>query len=270
MITDHNSEKEKPSDRLKAAIVGRYKVGKSWLCATARKPVLVLDYDLRAEALAGKPGVYVKSFQDPVWFKQPESFQQTIDLIAKLEDTRKLRDLGFPDAPEGLELRSLAFDSVQGLAACAMRQGLYGSKDIRRSIQFGPAYTAMVPNSFDGWNAEMKAMEDLIIRAMGLPIDLLVTFHEVAEEAPDSSPEKPKLTGRIAVYPARLKLLLKNFNELWRVDLAPSTNGKTTYYTPKVQCRPDYRFDACTAMSLDQFEEPNIEGMIRKHLERSK
>jgi len=273
MIISHNSEKEQPTDRLKTAIVGRYKVGKSWLCATARRPILFIDHDLRAEALAGKPGVFVKSFKDGAWFMQPTAFQETIDVITKLEDSLCLAPL-FPEAnlPADLRVATLVFDSGQSLSASAMRQGLFGSKEIRRSIVFG-SYTAHIPKSFDGWQSEMKAVEDLVIRVMGLPVDFLITMHETAEEATDSTEETPKYTGRTGVYPPRLKNLLKNFNEVWRVDLAPAMPADPKnpgLYLPRVQCRPDYKFDACTAMKLDQFEEPNIEKMIAKHLERSK
>src|SRR5713101_1087880 len=58
---------EPPVSKLKLLIVGHEKNGKSRLAATGRKPILFHDFDDRAEALNGIPGVYVIPYPDPQW-----------------------------------------------------------------------------------------------------------------------------------------------------------------------------------------------------------
>src|SRR6266567_670893 len=50
--------------RLKAAIIGPPKNGKSWFAATAPGKKLVYDFDDRAISLAGKPDTVVKTLRD--------------------------------------------------------------------------------------------------------------------------------------------------------------------------------------------------------------
>src|SRR5947199_1415748 len=78
---------EAPFHKIKLAIVGKEKAGKSRLAATGRKNVLFLDHDNRRESVAGIPGVYAISFIDNSWPKQPEVYNETLDLLTLMEQS---------------------------------------------------------------------------------------------------------------------------------------------------------------------------------------
>ena len=261
-ITD--MAQEKPSNKLKLCLVGPEKNGKSRLAATARKPVLVHDHDNRKEALAGIPGVYCISYSDPMWPKQPEAAQEFLDVISKLEDGATLRDLGFKNAPEGLKPRTNVLDSVATCGKNFQRYALYNSADLRRELTIGPM-KIQLPKNFDAWNAEMTSVENAVLRLLALPMDTIVILHETQEEAKDSTAENPKYTGKVSVYPPRYKLLLKYFNEVWRVKLTQSVGANNKLaYLPKVYPLPTYEFDGASALALQSVEDPDITKMLAK------
>ena len=266
-----------PFERFLGVLSGREKAGKSRLAATAPKPVLVLDFDGRAAALAGLPGVYALTFREPPPHIQPTAFNDMLDVLTMLEanegDLSMLMANGrpaFPTVPKGTKLKTLVADSVQTLARAAMSYALYTSADMRRQLKIGGWQINFVKN-FDGWNAEMQAVESVLLRMIGLSnANLIATLHETDEEAPDSTIEKPKFTGRVGIFPVRYQRLLKYFNECYHVEQAPSMdNPASMSYTPRVQVRPDFRCPwAVTALDLDQFEKPDIGAMIVKHLSK--
>ena len=55
-----------PTTRMKIAIVGRVKTGKSWLAATFPGEKYFFDFDNRKESVAGKPQVGIKTYQDTI------------------------------------------------------------------------------------------------------------------------------------------------------------------------------------------------------------
>src|SRR5229473_287625 len=259
---------EPPVAKLKIALVGKEKHGKSWLSATGRPNVLVHDFDNRAEALQGKRGVYVISYVEPQWPKQPEAAQKFLDNLAKLEDSLDLSDLGFK-CPKGTLVGTNVIDSIQTFGKAFQNYALYGQKDIRREITFG-GLKVFLPGGWDAWNAEMVPVENCVLRTLALPTDTVIVLHETAEETADSTSEKPRFTGRVGVFPVRYQRLIKYFNELWRVKLIQMTvNGKLAY-KPQVFPLPNYEFDCATAMMLDAQEEPSIIQMIAKHEQRLK
>jgi inosine/xanthosine triphosphate pyrophosphatase family protein len=258
---------EPPVAKLKLALIGKEKNGKSWLAASGRRPVLVHDFDNRAEALQGKPGVYVISYVEPQWPKQPEAAQKFLDILGKLEESLDLADLGFK-VPKGTFVRTNVVDSIQTFGKAFQGYALYGQKDIRREITFG-GMKVFLPGGWDAWNAEMVPVENSVLRLLALPTDTTIILHETAEETPDSTSEKPKFTGRVGVFPVRYQRLIKYMNEVWRVKLtqAIDKNNKSAYL-PKVYPLPTYEFDAASAMLVDGIEEPNILAMIAKHEQR--
>src|SRR5271168_4385264 len=158
-------DQEPPVSKLKLLIVGHEKNGKSRLASTARKPILFHDFDNRAEALNGVPGVYVLSYVDPQWPKQPEAAQDFLDIMAQLESNLDLSELKnnkgelwFPTAPKGTILKTNVIDSVATYGADVQRYALYNSKDIRRELTFGN-HKILLPGGWDAWNAEMKEVE---------------------------------------------------------------------------------------------------------------
>lgn len=274
---------EPPVEKLKLALVGREKHGKSLLAATGRKNVLFHDFDNRAEALQGKPGVYVLSYIDPQWPKQPDAAQLFLDVLGKLEESLDIYDLinGLPQLkefyaktgrqipPKGTLIRTNVIDSVQTFGKAFRYYGMFTQKDIRRTINIGKMQV-FLPGGWDAWNAEMVPVENNILRLLGLPTDTILIFHQKLEEAEDSTDDRPKYTGKVGVYPARYQSLIKYVNELWQVKLTQSVaNGKSAFL-PKVYPFPTYEFDAATTMLLDPVEEPNIEAMIAKHAAKLK
>jgi hypothetical protein len=267
--TIKSMETEPPVAKLKLAIVGKEKHGKSRLAATGRKNVLVHDFDNRSEALQGMKGVYVIPYPDPQWPNQPEAAQKFLDVLGRMEETLDLSNYGdlvkgADKLPKETIIRTNVIDSVATFGKSFQNYAMFGQKDIRREILFGKV-KVFLPGGWDAWNAEMVPVENNILRVLALPSDTIIILHETAEETADSTSEKPKFTGRTGVFPVRYQRLIKYFNEVWRVKLTQSTVGNKLLFVPKVYPAPTYEFDAATAMLLDQVEEPNIEAMIQKH-----
>lgn len=262
-IEFHDMAQEPPVSKLKLAIVGHEKNGKSWLAATGRKNVLFHGFDQRAEALSGKAGVFELSYIDPQWPKQPDAAQNFLTNLSRLEESLDLSDLGFK-VPKGTLVRTNVIDSVQTFGKAFQNYALYNSKDLRRELTIG-SMKVFLPGGWDAWNAEMVPVENAILRLLALPTDTIIILHETAEETADSTSEKPRFSGRVGVFPVRYGRLIKYFNEVWRVKLTQSVVNNKSAYTPKVYPLPTYEFDCATAMLLDQVEDPNIEAMIRKH-----
>lgn len=269
MIEAKVMENEPPVSKIKLMIVGHEKNGKTRLAATGRKPVLIHDHDNRSEALNKLPGVYVLSYVEPPSNMLPEASQDQLDILDQLEhnsDISKLQLKGkklFPNVPEGTIVRTNVIDSISTLGKHFQDYALYTTKGLRRDISLGKM-TVSLPGGWDAWNAEMKAVEPTILRFLALPADTTIILHETAEEAPDSTPESKRFTGRVDIYPSRYQMLLKYFNEVWRVKLT-NIGGR---FVPRVYPYPVFEFDCATAMLLDQVENPNIEEMIAKHEKR--
>ena len=256
MIQTHDLGNEPVGTRLQMLLVGAEKSGKSELAATAPDPVLFLDFDLRADSLSGRKGVYAITFRDPGdTLIQPTAFNELLDTIGKLEKSLLLKDLGFASAPPELAVKTLVFDSISTIANAARRYVLYANpKDLAYVINAG-RNQFRVPRTWHGWTTEMEMVEGAIIRCLGLSTNLIINLHETKEEAEDSTEENPKYTGFVAVFPVRYRILLKYFNEVWR--LTRSTAGP-----PKIQCNPDGTFTkASSALRLD-VREANIKQVL--------
>ena len=232
MIEATSLEKRKPFDRLLAAIVGVEKSGKSRLAATAETPVLIHDFDGRADALAGKKGVYALTYRDVGGVNQPSAFIDFLNILSQLElfknDLSKIVVDGVAafNCPDGTFVKTNVLDSIQWMAKAAMRYNLYSGGSIKgftRNMAIG-SINVRFPGGFDSWNAEMAALEECILRVFALKTHTLVTLHEQAEEAPGSTTEKPVYTGRVNIFPARYQRLLGLFNEVWRVSRGVSTD----------------------------------------------
>jgi hypothetical protein len=279
MLESTSLEERKPFDRLLAAIIGVEKSGKSVLCSTAEPPVLFHDFDGRADALAGKKGVYALTYRDVGGYMQPSAFTDFLGILGQLEESKDLSRIkingakAFPNAPEGTFVKTNVLDSIQWMAKAAMRYNLYsggGIKGFTRNMAIGQT-TIRFPGGFDSWNAEMAALEECILRIFALKTHTLVTLHEQAEEAPGSTAEKPVYTGRVNIFPARYQRLLGLFNEVWRVSRGLSIDGRASGSVPVVKTTPTYDFAyGASAMLLDAEEYPDIQKMIAKHLAREK
>lgn len=270
MIESRVMETEAPSEYLHVALVGPESNGKSTLGSTAPGVKLFMDYDQKAKVLAGKKDVYCTTFKNtgPSYNIQGAA-EEVLDVMTGLEqslDLYNLKDVKgnkiFPTVLEGTVVNNLFHDSMASLGKLFMDYELSSNNDLRREIKIGQKLTVYIPKNFDSWNAEMKAVESIVMRSFALPVNVFCLFHERAEEAADSSVEKPKYTGRVSVYPVRYKdLLLKYFTDIWRVKLTYGQGG----YSPKVYTKPDFAHDNASSLLLDPIEEPNITDMLAKH-----
>jgi hypothetical protein len=276
MIEGRNMETESSTGRLRVAIIGPEKNGKSVLASTSPGIKLFLDFDQRAEAVAGKKGVYAITFKDPGGIKMPEAAEEVLDVMNGLSASLDLSQLKtkrgqpvFPQLKTPTIIDGLIFDSMSSFAKMMMDYETYNNADLCRKVKIGPGLEVRVPRNYDAWRAEMDGVGSAVFQAFALPINVFCIFHEVAEEALDSTDEKPKYTGKVSIYPVRYKSLLKYFNEVWRVRLTPIPSQSGQRYLPRVYPLPDYTMDAATTMLLDPVEEPNIEAMIQKHNSRN-
>lgn len=257
-------------DKLRLLEVGMEKSGKSWCMATAPKPILVFDFDLRAGALAGKKDVFALTFSEPDSSQQPQAFCEFLDVLTKMESGADLRS--FDDTwkiDKGVKPATISPDSITTLARAVNRYALYANEPIRRRITFGGKFSVDFVKSFDGWNAEMMTVEQAILRCLAMPYHFVTTLHEEEEKSEMSTPEKKQFTGKIGPFPARYQLLFKYFNEIWHFANMPDKKvPNSTIFKPYAQVKPDYRCPwVCTNLSgLEQYEDPNIEAMIAKHV----
>jgi hypothetical protein len=189
-------------------------------------------------------------------------------MIGKLEQSLDLADLGF-NVPKGTFVRTNVVDSTQTLGSASQRYAMHNSPGLRREITFG-GHKVFIPSGWDAVNAEMKEVENFVLRLMALPTDTIIVLHETSEEADGSTPEKRIYTGRADVYPPRYRMMLKYFPEVWRVKLTQVVEGNKVYFAPRVYPLPNNEFDSGTTMLLDSVEEPDIAKMIIKHEERYK
>lgn len=269
-----------PFDRLLALFVGLEKGGKSWLAATGRKPILFFDFDGRAGALSGRQDVFAITLRDPgAPHMQPDAINTMLDYVTRLEQGQDLAQLGFKNA-SGKFPKTVVCDSIATMASSAMRYATYtNEKELARRISFG-SLVVRIPRNFDAWNSEMSTIESIILRLIGLSFpsgqpDIICILHQAEQEDKNSTPEKRIYTGKLEIFPSRYRLLLKYFNEVWRVEQVPIVVGEgqdqRNSYRPKVFTRPNYRFEhAATALDIDDVELPDIQQMIAKHQSRER
>jgi hypothetical protein len=236
-------------DRIKAAIVGEPKSGKSKLIAdTARKPLLHCDFDDRQESIAGAKDTVIKQYLDPDAMT-PNGWNELEGDIANLEYLKSKDSLG---------IRSLALDSMTFLRQLAENQ-MMKDTNMFRAYKVGNLKYPIA----QGWDAVVevqKMLQTLLARLFALDIDVYVTFHIKNEkDKQKSTKEETVYTDKLTVDPQNLAMLLPKFNETWRTFI--DTDGSF-----KVQTKQDWRFNAATALHISGIENPNIEEMIEKHL----
>lgn len=238
-------------DQFKIAIVGPPKGGKSKLAATCRKPAFMAEFDGREASVAGTTGLTIKSYVDvdPINPYGVSNFMIDIGKFEYSKSQNKLEDLP----------KTIIIDSMTYFAKAAMNFTMANnSAGVTTLVLAGKKIR--LARGYDPYEGEMGIMLGIISRCFALGVDVICCFHETDEEAPDSTQDKPKYTGKKNVHPPRLTKLLPLFNELWRV--VPDSSGKY-----EVQVKADYTFLGGTVLSgLLNKEEPNIEKMITKHL----
>lgn len=239
------SESLAQDERLKIAIVGDFKMGKSTLAATAPTPAVDFDFDDRAEALAGKEGLYI--------YRK-----------ARMEDVETALNIAkgnvYAKKPH-LNPKTWIFDSVTFMNK-AMEETLSKiSPEFFRKIKVGNQTTVSIRQSWDVINGIQRYMEYLIAEFSVLG-NIIFVFHEKNEkDYTKSTPQQTAYTGEITIDPQYLAKTLSLFNEVFRIYV--DYDGKF-----KVQVKQQQKFAASTTMQIgdkDGLEEPNILKMIQKH-----
>lgn len=242
------------TDRLKVAICGEKKSGKSKLIAdTARKPLLHYDFDDRRESIAGATDTIIKTLID--------SDSTTPQAWGVLESD--LASLEYAKRNGNLPLKSLALDSATYLRQIAENQMMRDTNQMRSSKIGLTSYR--IAQGWDAVNYVHRMLYQLLRRLFALDIDIYVVFHTRNEkDRVKSTKEETIYTDRLTVDPQNLDILLPMFNETWRTYVDVDGNFK-------LQVRQDWRFNASTALKIGEnygVEEPNIQALLEKNAKR--
>jgi hypothetical protein len=240
-MTGTPSEQIQATDRLKIAIMGKPKSGKSWLAATSPPPVRYYDFDDRSESLEGKTGLFIKS--------KPTMLEIETDL--SIMKANKIKKLLLP--------ATVVFDSVTYMNRAMEEEIFRQDPKLYRSIRVGNSTSIKIRNSWDVINGIQRYVEYLIAEFSGLGVNLIFVFHEKDEkDKAESTVNDTKYTGLVTVDPQYLQNSLSLFNEVYRITV----DGNKKY---TVTCKPNFDVMASTTMLLDATEPPNILAMIEKH-----
>lgn len=236
-----SSEQVQATERLKIAIMGKPKSGKSWFAATAPGPIRYYDFDDRSESLEGKPNLFIKS--------KPTMLEVETDL--SIMKANKIKKLSLPV--------TVVFDSVTYMNRAMEEEIFRQDPKLCRSIRVGNSTSIKLRNSWDVINGIQRYVEYLIAEFSGLGVNLIFVFHEKDEkDRAESTVNDPKYTGLVTVDPQYLQNSLSLFNEVYRITV----DGSRKY---EVSCRPNFDVNASTTMLLDPKEAPDIMAMISKH-----
>src|ERR1017187_6223810 len=157
---------------LKIAILGKPKTGKSWLAATAPKPIRYYDFDDRAEALAGKPGLFIKS--------RPTMLDVETDL--SIMKANKIKKIPLPT--------TVVFDSVTHMNRAMEEEIFRQDSKLYRTIRVGNSTSMKLRNSWDVINGIQRYVEYIIAEFSGLGVNIIFVFHEKDEKDRAESTEK--------------------------------------------------------------------------------
>jgi len=238
------SEQIQATERLKMAIIGGPGVGKSWMAATAPKPIRYYDHDDRSESLEGKTGISILS--------RPTMLQIETDL--SVMKANKLKKLALP--------ATIVHDSVTFLNRAMEEEIFRQEPKLARTIRVGNSTSMKLRNGWDVINGVQRYIEYLIGEYATLGVSMIFVFHEKDEkDRTTSSAAESKYTGFVTVDPQYLQNCLSLFNEVYRMHV-DTIAGKTSY---KVTCRPTNEFVGKTTMLIDSEELPDIATLITKH-----
>lgn len=238
------------TDRLKVAICGEPKTGKSGVIArTARKPALIYDFDDRRESIAGQEGVIIKTLFD--------KDDTTPIAWAKLETDVKLLEYQKEKGP--LPIKSIALDSMTYLRKYAEHQLLKDSGSVTRTKMTVGTTVYNIPKDWDAVTGVQHMLETMLNRLFSLDIDVYVTFHtRLEKDQIKSTTQNTVYKDSLTVEPPNLKMLLAKFNEQWRTYI----DGGVF----RLQLKPSWEFTAATALkNMEASEEANIQKMLEKH-----
>jgi hypothetical protein len=235
-----------PSTRLKLAIVGPVKTGKSWLAATMPGEKYFFDFDNRKESLAGKPNVMVKTYQDTIQ-TMPKALA-AMEQDVKMFEYNKTSGKPIPDV--------FVLDSMTWWVKACENDIMKSVSRLSRTISLS-AKPVQIAAGWDVITAVRNMMEDAISR-LAVMGHVICIFHEEPEkDTINSTAEVKAYTGKYAVHPFYLRTLLSTFNETWRIQIK---NGE--YF---VTCKPTNEFGASTTLRIGDTEKANIADILAKH-----
>ena len=238
-------------EKLRIAVLGKPKSGKSWFAATAPKPVAVYDFDNRAASLAGKEGVFVKTLYD----KNPDRPTAMQQLEADLSMYQMKKQKGEPIPA------TFVLDTITYMKKCMENELYRQDSSLCRIIRVGSAKGMKLPKGWDVVNAVSLYMQYWLTELSALG-HVIFVFHEKDEkDAEKSTPELAKYTGKVTTDPQYLAKLLTLFNEVFRIEV----NGMGKY---TVTCKPNYDVNASTTLLIDATEPPDLMQMLAKHRAR--
>jgi len=245
------AEKITNTDRLKVALCGEKKSGKSKLIAdTARKPLLHYDFDDRRESISGAKDTVIKTLVD-----SDSTIPQAWGILES-----DLSSLEYAKRNGNLPLKSIALDSATYLRQIAENQMMKDTNLLRQAKIGLTKY--QISQGWDAINYVHRMLYQLLRRMFALDIDIYVVFHTRNEkDRVKSTKEETFYTDRLTVDPQNLDVLLPMFNETWRTFVDLDGNFK-------VQVRQDWRFNASTALNIGKdggIENPNIQEMLEKN-----
>ena len=245
-----------PADNLALAILGEPKTGKSWLAATIAEAVGVTfaaDFDNRAQSIAGKPNIFVKTYVDLVQVKPMAMKALELDI-----ERFKYNKANGKLVPKAFILDSMSY-LKRIMENEIFEQSRTAGVKMFREVKTGSIDKIMIPEGWDSINSVRDYMLYMIgeLRSLG---HVICVFHERPIVDKTLSTEKNKVyTGKIGVDPPYLNVLLSVFNEVWRIQT--DDNGKY-----KVYVRANRDFNGATSLhGLDDVENPNIAAMLEKH-----
>jgi hypothetical protein len=241
-MVGHSSETLSPTERLKIAIVGKPKSGKSWLAASARTPMLYFDFDDREESLAGKPGLFIVN--------KPTMLDVETNL--SMLKANKIKKVVLPE--------TVCFDTVTFMQR-AMEEEIFrqGGKDFYKEVKVGNSTAMKIRKGWDAINGIQRYVSYLISEFTALGVDIIFVFHEKSEkDYAESTKEEAAFTGQLTTDPQYLSSSLSLFNEVYHIKV--EANGRYL-----CECKPNLYGNWSTTLLIDRTEDPNILGMIAKH-----
>ena len=239
--------KMSPEKKLKIAIIGEPKTGKSWFASTAPAPVFVADFDDRAESLRGRENVFIKTYKD----LDPNNPNAIADLETDLQ-------LMIYQKKQGKEVpKTIVLDSLTYMRAAIESALMATSSNLSRSVRIG-GKIVKIPQGWDIVNGIRRHMDNIITTCSSIG-NVIITCHEQPEkDTVASTKDEKKYTGRITIQPQYLNTILSTFNEVWRISI--DDKGEYT-----VEVKPTNEFLSSTTLKLDATEKPNISEMLKKH-----
>lgn len=242
------------------AIIGKQKSGKSWFATSDNvdKFIYAADFDNRAESIAGRPNVYVRTFIDI----NQESPTAIKDLESVLEEFKYKKVMG-KSIPDVFVLDSITYMKkvLENEIISAMSKSK-GDQNFARKVGTG-SRKVLIAQGWDMINAVRGYLEYFIaeFRELG---NLICVFHERPEkDQMHSTKDNTVFTGQFSVDPFYLNSLLSVFSEVMRITV--DGYGKYTVNTTS-----NNEFNGATTWKVDAKEEPNISAMLKKHFEHLK